>query len=83
LKSGSTVLDLLKAAARIKGHPLRPEVWGIVRCGLKIAKPKWCNKEEYAEIQKSTKSRSMVSPPELVAKLLRQKSLIYLEHQLK
>ncbi|RUS32228.1 hypothetical protein BC938DRAFT_475987 [Jimgerdemannia flammicorona] len=71
-KSGSKVHNFLKAAARIKGHQLRPEVWGIVRCSLNIANAKWCNKEEYAEIQRSTKSQSVVNSPELVIKLLRQ-----------
>ena len=47
----------------------RPEVWGIVRCGLKVAKPKWCEEDEYVEIQKTTKPRSIVNPPEFIALL--------------
>ncbi|CAH1769278.1 1606_t:CDS:2, partial [Entrophospora sp. SA101] len=49
----STVVNLLKVAAGIKGHLMRPEVWGIVCCGLNVAKPKWCEEKEYIEIQKT------------------------------
>ncbi|RUP46635.1 hypothetical protein BC936DRAFT_146697 [Jimgerdemannia flammicorona] len=82
LKSGSAVVELLKEAASAKGHWMRPEVWGIVRCGFKIAKPKWCEKEDYAEIQSTTKRRSMTNPPELISKLLRIKSLTDLKQEL-
>ncbi|CAG8570409.1 8227_t:CDS:2, partial [Paraglomus brasilianum] len=52
LKSGLKVIDLLKIAA---------EVWSIVRCGLKVAKPKWCEEHGYAEIQKTIKRLSQAS----------------------
>ena len=56
----------------------RPEVWGIVRCGLKVAKPKWCEEHEYAEIQKTIKRRSIINPPEFVARLLKMYNLFSL-----
>ncbi|GES93377.1 hypothetical protein GLOIN_2v1707386 [Rhizophagus clarus] len=82
LKSGLKVIDLLKVAAGINGHLMRPEVWGIVRCGLKVAKPKWCEEEEYVEIQKTIKQRSIIDPPEFVVNLLKNKSLTFLEMEL-
>ncbi|RHZ84369.1 hypothetical protein Glove_82g24 [Diversispora epigaea] len=82
LKSGLAVIDLLKVAAGINGHLMRPEAWGIVRCGLKVAKPKWCEEEEYIEIQKTVKRRSIINPPEFVVLLLRNKSLVALEQEL-
>ncbi|CAG8539442.1 6688_t:CDS:10 [Ambispora gerdemannii] len=84
LRSGSVVVDLLKKASRIKGHPLRPEVWSIIRCGFKIAKPKWCNDKEYAEIQSFTRRPSLTSPPKHIMELLkRQKSLESLGFEIK
>ena len=67
LKSGLAV----KVAAGITGHLMRPEAWGIVRCGLNVAKPKWCREEEYIEIQKTVKRRSITDPPEFIIKLLK------------
>lgn len=83
LKSGSVVTDLLNKASSVEGHPLRPEVWGIVRCGFKIAKPKWCNAEEYAEIQSYTKRPSLKNPPKHIIELLKEKSLESLEFEIK
>ncbi|CAI2171278.1 6383_t:CDS:2 [Funneliformis geosporum] len=75
LKSGSVVTDLLEKASNVKGHPLRPEVWRIIRCGFKIAKPKWLSNEEYTEIQSFTKRPSITSPPKDIIELLKIKSL--------
>ncbi|CAG8595380.1 6112_t:CDS:2 [Ambispora gerdemannii] len=61
---------------------VRPEVWGIVRCGLKVAKPKWCEEHEYVEIQKAIKRRSIINPPEFIASLLKNKSLAALGKEL-
>ncbi|CAG8598907.1 11844_t:CDS:10 [Diversispora eburnea] len=60
LGSGKIITDLLAKSANKKGHPLRPEVWGIARCGFKIAKPSWCSTDDYAEIQRFTR-RSTIS----------------------
>ncbi len=73
LKSGSVVTDLLEKASNVKGHPLRPEVWRIIRCGFKIAKPKWLSNEEYTEIQSFTKRPSIISPPKNIIELLKIK----------
>ncbi|CAG8740351.1 557_t:CDS:2, partial [Funneliformis caledonium] len=81
LKSGLVVVDLLAASAREIGHPFRPEVWGIVRCGYRIAKPKWCSSEDYLEIQKFTR-RATIDCPEIISKLLKLKSLESLEHSI-
>ncbi|CAB4415978.1 unnamed protein product [Rhizophagus irregularis] len=75
LKSGSVVTDLLEKASNVRGHPLRPEVWRIIRCGFKIAKPKWLSNEEYTEIQSFTKRPSITSPPKDIIELLKIKSL--------
>jgi len=56
----------------------RPEVWGIVRCGLKVAKPKWCEEDEYVEIQKTTKPRSIVNPPEFITSLLKNVHFMFI-----
>jgi hypothetical protein len=56
---------------------VRPEVWGIVRCGLKVAKPKWCEEHEYVEIQKTIKRRSIINPPKFVASLLKNVHFIF------
>ena len=55
-----------------------PEVWGIVRCGLKVAKPKWCEEDEYVEIQKTTKPRSIVNPPEFITSLLKNVHFMFI-----
>ncbi|CAJ0836797.1 11370_t:CDS:10, partial [Entrophospora sp. SA101] len=72
LKSGSVVTDLLEKLSRTKGHPLRSEVWNIIHCGFKIVKPKWCNDEEYAEIQSFTKRPSFKSLPKHIIELLKK-----------
>jgi len=69
------VSDLLTKFARKKRHPLRPEVWGIVRCGFKIAKPKWCNSEDYSEIQEYTRRATVSHRPETISKLLKLNSI--------
>ncbi|RIB12285.1 hypothetical protein C2G38_2201078 [Gigaspora rosea] len=61
---------------------MRPEVWSIVRCGLKVAKPKWCKEDEYVEIQETTKRHSVVNPPEFITSLLKNKSLVDLGKEL-
>ncbi|CAG8599110.1 15768_t:CDS:2 [Funneliformis mosseae] len=83
LKSGSVVTDLLEKASSVKGHPLRPEVWRIIRCGFKIAKPRWLNNEEYTEIQSFTKRPSITSPPKHIIELLKIKSLESLGFEVK
>ncbi|KAF0370948.1 hypothetical protein F8M41_013224 [Gigaspora margarita] len=83
LKSGSVVTDLLEKASSVRGHPLRPEVWRIIRCGFKIAKPKWLNNEEYNEIQSFTKRPSITSPPKYIIELLKIKSLESLGFEIK
>ncbi|CAG8553180.1 5108_t:CDS:10 [Gigaspora margarita] len=75
LKSGSVVTELLEKASNIKGHPLRPEVWKIIRCGFKIAKPKWLSNEEYTKIQSFAKRSSVTSPSKDIIELLKIKSL--------
>ncbi|CAI2175007.1 8770_t:CDS:2, partial [Funneliformis geosporum] len=72
LKSSSVVADLLDKFARKKGHPLRPEAWRIVRCGFKIAKPKWCSNEDYSEIQRYTRRATISSRTETISRLQRQ-----------
>ncbi|CAG8577124.1 2927_t:CDS:2, partial [Diversispora eburnea] len=76
LKSGSVVNDLLKKASKAKGL-------GIVRCGLKITKPKWCDDEDYAEIQSSTRRPNLIKPQKHIIELLKIKSLKSLEFELK
>ncbi|PKY30615.1 hypothetical protein RhiirB3_447785 [Rhizophagus irregularis] len=75
LKSGAVMADLLDKFARKKGHPLRPEAWRIVRCGYKIAKPKWCSSEDYSEIQRYTRRATIYNRTEAISWLQRQKSL--------
>ncbi|KAF0459840.1 hypothetical protein F8M41_000698 [Gigaspora margarita] len=75
LSSGNIITDLLAKSAKKSGHPLRPEVWGIVRCGFKIAKPGWCNTDDYAEIQRFTRRATISSCPLIISKLLKFKSL--------
>lgn len=76
------VIDLLKVAAGINGHLMRPEVWGIVHCGLNVAKPKWCEEDEYVEIQETTNRHNIVNPPEFITSLLKNKSLVDLGKEL-
>ncbi|CAG8833086.1 5784_t:CDS:2, partial [Racocetra persica] len=83
LKSGSVVTELLEKASNVKGHPLRPEVWRIIRCGFKIAKPKWLSNEEYTEIQSFAKRSSITSPPKDIIELLKIKSLKSLGFEVK
>ncbi|CAG8759661.1 20604_t:CDS:2, partial [Racocetra persica] len=64
LSSGNIITDLLAKHANKNGYPLRPEVWGIVRCGFKIAKPEWCSTDEYAEIQRFTRRATIYSCPQ-------------------
>ncbi|CAG8641439.1 13014_t:CDS:2, partial [Ambispora gerdemannii] len=71
LKSGAVVADLLAKSAHKKGHPLRSEVWRIVRCGFKIAKPGWCSSENYSEIQKYTRRATISNRLEIISKFLR------------
>ncbi|CAB5350285.1 unnamed protein product [Rhizophagus irregularis] len=75
LKSGAVVADLLDKFAHKKGHPLRPEAWRIVRCGYKIAKPKWCSSEDYSEIQRYTRRATISNRTETISRLQRQRSL--------
>ncbi|CAG8717581.1 15856_t:CDS:2, partial [Funneliformis mosseae] len=75
LESGTIVADLLDRFARKKGHPLRPEAWRIVRCGYKIAKPKWCSSEDYLEIQRYTRRATISNRTETISRFQRQKSL--------
>ncbi|KAF0408425.1 hypothetical protein F8M41_008504 [Gigaspora margarita] len=83
LKSGSVVTELLEKASNVKGHPLRPEVWRIIRCGFKIAKPKWLSNEEYTEIQSFAKRSSITSLPKDIIELLKIKSLKSLGFEVK
>ncbi|CAG8597002.1 9147_t:CDS:2 [Dentiscutata erythropus] len=83
LKSGSVVTELLEKASNVKGHPLRPEVWRIIRYGFKIAKPKWLSNEEYTEIQSFAKCSSITSPPKDIIELLKIKLLKSLELEVK
>ncbi|CAG8666066.1 11436_t:CDS:10, partial [Acaulospora morrowiae] len=64
-------------------HPLRPEVWGIIHCGFKIAKLGWCSTDDYAEIQRLTRRATVSSCSEIISKLLKFKSLDSLEKSLK
>ncbi|CAG8633478.1 7221_t:CDS:10 [Cetraspora pellucida] len=75
LSSGNIITDLLTKSAKKNGHPLRPEVWGIVRCGFKIAKPGWCSTDDYSEIQRFTRRATILSCPHIISKLLKFKSL--------
>ncbi|KAF0482731.1 hypothetical protein F8M41_023351 [Gigaspora margarita] len=83
LCSGEVISDLLVKSANKKGHPLRPEVWGIVRCGFKIAKPGWCSADDYAEIQRFTRRATVSSCSGFISKLLKFKSLESLEKNIK
>ncbi|CAH1767365.1 14766_t:CDS:2, partial [Entrophospora sp. SA101] len=58
LESGVSVKEMIRKAAKLNGHKLRLECWGIIRCGKKIACPKWCEKSDYLEIQRSCKSKN-------------------------
>ncbi|CAG8623391.1 9525_t:CDS:10, partial [Diversispora eburnea] len=82
LGSGKVVTDLLAKFANKTGHPLRPEVWGIVRCGFRIAKPEWCDADEYSEIQKYVRRATISSCPESISKLLKLKSLEFLKREM-
>ncbi|CAG8758987.1 2600_t:CDS:2, partial [Gigaspora margarita] len=81
-RSGLKVIDLLKVAAGINGHLMRPEVWSIVHCGLNIAKPKWYKEDEYVEIQETTNRHNIVNPLEFITSLLKNKSLVNLGKEL-
>ncbi|CAJ0745797.1 5214_t:CDS:2, partial [Entrophospora sp. SA101] len=59
LESGVSVKEMIRKAAKLNGHKLRLECWGIIRCGKKIACPKWCEKSDYLEIQRSCKSKNL------------------------
>ncbi|RHZ90073.1 hypothetical protein Glove_8g17 [Diversispora epigaea] len=82
LGSGKIITELLAKSANKKGHPLRPEVWGIVRCGFKIAKPSWCSTDDYAEIQRFTRRSTISNCPETISKLLKLKTLESLKEEI-